>query len=349
MLLAIKTQPVQVAMNPSLATRDLREAIDLGLSVNWAVCNVGAMYPWGAGDYFAWGETEPKDEYTVANSVTLGKVLDGEKDGWGRRLKGSNDAASAQWKGTWRMPTIREMEELENLCQWIPTTVQGQKGYQVVGPSGNSIFLPLTGYKKGTDHLEPEQCQFWGSSIPIYGNKDKADFMAYPPLLDKDASRAIGRCVRPVDGASVKDMPNYGYLTLPELEPINPEIRHFINQSVLPTFSVDWKTKQSMKELPGILIMEFLPGEKEDETKLGFINDTQQLWCFGGSPPLGCFQHKGYWIVVYDKKNLSGKHLRFTGHTRTLTYRILSHFFCLDGTQEWHYSLRNEQGQGLRE
>ena len=124
--------------------------VDLGLSVKWATCNVGATSPEDYGDYFAWGETETKSEYTEENSATYGLSISqlesqGYIDGAGN-LNPQYDAAAANWGGDWRMPTVAEMWELINNCTWTWTTQNGVSGYNVEGPNGNSIFLPAAGY-----------------------------------------------------------------------------------------------------------------------------------------------------------------------------------------------------------
>ena len=118
--------------------------VDLGLSVKWATCNVGANAPEEYGDYFAWGETSPKAEYTEENSLTYGKDMSD--------ISGNPqyDAATANWGGDWRMPTYSEQEELLNNCTWTWTTQNGVNGYNVKGPNGNSIFLPAAGIRHGS-------------------------------------------------------------------------------------------------------------------------------------------------------------------------------------------------------
>ena len=98
------------------------------------------------GDYYAWGETETKSEYTEGNSATYGLSISelqsqGYIDGEGN-LNPQYDAATANWGGDWRMPTKAELNELLNNCTWTWTTQNGHKGYKVTGPNGNSIFLP---------------------------------------------------------------------------------------------------------------------------------------------------------------------------------------------------------------
>ncbi|MCD7721398.1 MAG: hypothetical protein LUI09_04120 [Prevotellaceae bacterium] len=118
--------------------------VDLGLSVKWATCNVGASSPSDYGDYYAWGETKPKSEYTEENYLLRGKSV-GKIAGDVRY-----DAASANWGGTWRLPTSKEVEELINKCKAVWTTRNGHNGLEVTGPNGNSIFLPAAGDKSGT-------------------------------------------------------------------------------------------------------------------------------------------------------------------------------------------------------
>ena len=114
--------------------------VDLGLSVLWATCNVGATTPDEFGDYFAWGEIEPKLSYNEDNSLTymkeVGVVIAGDP---------KLDAATAIMGEGWRMPLYDEMDELCTQCTWEWETVEGSQGYRITGPNGNSIFLPAAG------------------------------------------------------------------------------------------------------------------------------------------------------------------------------------------------------------
>ena len=118
------------------------EWVDLGLSVKWATCNVGASKPSDYGNYYAWGETKTKPTYTEENSKTYGKSSYNYDIGG----KSSVDAARANWGGTWRLPTMAECQELVDKCTWTPTTQGGSNGCRVSGPNGNSIFLPAAGF-----------------------------------------------------------------------------------------------------------------------------------------------------------------------------------------------------------
>ncbi len=160
--------------------QDVREYVDLGLPSGtlWATCNVGASSPEDYGKYFAWGEVLPKTSYDwseygdykwgIYNSSTspnYGMTKYNKTDGK-TTLDASDDAAQVNWGGDWRMPTYAEQEELVTKCTWIWTTQNGVKGCKVVGPNGNSIFLPATGYRNGDGLYQEESCgYYWSSSL----------------------------------------------------------------------------------------------------------------------------------------------------------------------------------------
>lgn len=127
---------------PTSGTINGHDWIDLGLAsgTKWATCNVGATSPTEYGEYYAWGEIYTKLEYTKDNCITHGIHMDD--------ISGNPeyDVARYKWEATWRMPTKAEMKELEEDCEWIATTNNGVYGMKVVGPNGNSIFLPAGGH-----------------------------------------------------------------------------------------------------------------------------------------------------------------------------------------------------------
>lgn len=123
------------------------EVVDLGLSVYWASCNLGASKPEEYGDYYAWGETSPKANYTESTYSYYNSSTTEYMD-IGSEISGTEyDAAHVNLGGDWRMPTKAEMQELINKCTWEWTQIEGVNGYKVTGPSGNSIFLPAAGRK----------------------------------------------------------------------------------------------------------------------------------------------------------------------------------------------------------
>ena len=166
--------------------------VDLGLSVKWATCNVGANSPEEYGQYFAWGETSPKTVFTEENSLTNKKHMED--------FSGDEqyDAAAANWGGGWRMATSDEYTELINDCTWV---LVENEGYKVTGPNGNSIFIPTSGFYNGSS-LDNSGTYSW-SSTPCneYDNDVQskafciyADFIFVSNLAD----RYVGATVRPV-------------------------------------------------------------------------------------------------------------------------------------------------------
>ena len=168
--------------------------VDLGLSVRWATCNVGASSPSDYGNYYAWGETTTKSSYTVGNSKTRG-VSPGDISGSTRY-----DAATANWGSGWRMPTRAEFKELVDKCTWEWTSRGGHDGYEVTGPNGKSIFLPAAGLRYGTSLDDAGGNGYYWSSTP-YGSFAQIAYSLYfnsgSHLVDWYASN-LGRSVRPV-------------------------------------------------------------------------------------------------------------------------------------------------------
>ena len=186
-------QQLESSSSPSSGTINGHRYVDLGLSVKWATCNVGASSPSDYGDYFAWGETSPKYSYTRENSVTYKKNI-GDIAGNARY-----DAARANWGSSWRLPTGSECQELVDRCTWTWTTQGGHEGYKVTGRNGNSIFLPAAGWRNGSSlDNAGEYGRYW-SSLPGEDNTD-----AYNLLFDSGCQnvfwyyRSLGRSVRPV-------------------------------------------------------------------------------------------------------------------------------------------------------
>lgn len=140
--------------------------VDLGLSsgLKWATCNVGADSPEDYGNYYAWGETETKAEYTEDNSDTFGQQLNDISG------NAQYDAATANWGGSWRMPTRDEIKELMYNCSWTPETQNGVDGFKVTGNNGNYIFIPASGYRDGSSSYIYGECYYWSSTPHQYSN-----------------------------------------------------------------------------------------------------------------------------------------------------------------------------------
>ena len=170
--------------------------VDLGLpsGKKWATCNVGATSAEDYGDYFAWGETSPKAEYTWENSVTYGEQMSDISG------NAQYDAATANWGGSWRMPTKDEMQELVDHCEWEWTQVNGVNGLKVVGPNGSCIFLPAAGGRYGTSLYDDGYDGYYWSSTPVYFNAYYAcnlDFFNGGECVGFN-NRSHGLTVRPI-------------------------------------------------------------------------------------------------------------------------------------------------------
>ena len=192
------------------------EAVDLGLSVKWATCNVGADTPEGYGDYFAWGETELKSNYSWSTyewgngSHDMTKYCNDSSFGYNgftdnkTVLDLEDDAAHVNWGGSWRMPTDAEWAELCRNCTWTWATQNGVNGYRVTskktGYTDKSIFLPAAGLWDNTDLYNVGTIGYYWTS-PLYTESpDNAwcvDFDSGDCYFSGDI-RFIGFSVRPV-------------------------------------------------------------------------------------------------------------------------------------------------------
>lgn len=171
------------------------EWVDLGLSVKWATCNVGAYRPEDFGYYFAWGEVVEKTSYTEGNSKTYGNSSYGDIGG-----DSGLDAARVNWGDSWRLPTKAECEELVDKCTWKWITQNGVKGFKVTASNGNSIFLPAAGYNIGSSLSNAGERGYYWSSAPYGSNSSRAyGFLFRSEYYGVNwGSRRFGRSVRPV-------------------------------------------------------------------------------------------------------------------------------------------------------
>ncbi len=204
-----------------IGSGDEHEYVDLGLPSGtlWATCNVGASSPQDIGLYFAWGETEGHgidlsdgysfswENYKWGNSISelltlFSKYnfkpetgLDGYIDGK-FILDPEDDAAYVNWGSEWRTPSKAQFDELKEKCTWTQTMVQGVDGYKVTGPSGNSIFLPVTGWR--LEDMLLDGGAYWTRT----SNPDDAGGAFYYGWDEwgeyEFGGRLNGQCVRPV-------------------------------------------------------------------------------------------------------------------------------------------------------
>ena len=193
---------------------DEHEWVDLGLPSGtlWATCNVGASAPEEYGDYFAWGETAPKDYYFWStykwcngSEMTLTKYCNNSDYGYNgfvdnkAELDPEDDAAYVNWGSSWRMPTAEQQQELYEKCSSVWTRQNGMYGRLFTGPNGNTLFLPLAGYRLFESLLYAGSRGHYYSRTLYSSNPDEAYFI----YIDSGSvcwgyGRYYGRTVRAV-------------------------------------------------------------------------------------------------------------------------------------------------------
>ena len=196
---------------PAEPKRPPMEYVDLGLSVKWAKWNLGATAPEESGYFFAWGETSPKSEYESDNyrfsEKGKGLVKYNSKDNYGsvvdnlKQLELCDDAAHVILGGDWRMPTAKEIKELNDNCSFSRATINGVKGSKVKskkkGYTDRWIFFPDTGFKSGEEVLGCKEGFYWTSSL--YTRRPDCGLMIFCNNWDDDRSdRYHGLAIRPV-------------------------------------------------------------------------------------------------------------------------------------------------------
>ena len=190
-------------------------AVDMGLSVKWANMNLGASKPEEFGDYYAWGETDPKKEgvWSEYKFLVSGNSNDNyifskynTQDSHGAVdnktvLDLEDDVAHVTLGGNWRIPTAEEWTELRTNCARIWTMRNGVNGYKVTGPNGNSIFLSAAGFWDGSLNLVDVGSHGWYSSSSLGTD---GPYNAWILMFDSDGEfggnfpRYWGYSVRPV-------------------------------------------------------------------------------------------------------------------------------------------------------
>ena len=170
------------------------EYVDLGLSVMWATCNVGANSPEEGGDYFAWGEVTPKEEYIIENYIFQNAeygytkyVYDSISTYFDDKitLDKCDDAARYNMGGSWRMPTIDEIKELIQNTTFINTTYKGVNGVRFFSKiNGNSIFLPSYVNRDGQNYY----VNYWSSSLCSKENYGDGGYYGAYALHNADLS-----------------------------------------------------------------------------------------------------------------------------------------------------------------
>lgn len=190
------------------------EYVDLGLPSGtlWATRNLGAENYYESGDYFAWGETQGYKSGKTDFTWRTYSLSEGDSDTAMKHyvlsekygvvdslvmLSFDDDAAQAHWGKDWQMPSIMQFSELMNAdnCTWKWTSRSGVVGYEVVSRrNGNSLFLPASGYREGTELKKTNFGYYWSNSLN-WSFSNQADY-----LFIKDANSGLFDNVRTYAG-----------------------------------------------------------------------------------------------------------------------------------------------------
>ena len=196
-------------INDNIGT--VAEVVDLGLSVKWASWNVGADKPEGLGNLYAWGELEPKTDYSTStykfysNGYTKYGSVDNKY-----QLDSEDDVAKQKWGDKWRIPTIEEQKELKEKCTFTKTELNGVPVTKVTGPNGNFIYFPYPGNFTGTTlYFENSIGSYWSSDLESDSYAKDLDFLSGMPDLNGD-SRYHGQSIRPVYAEATTSKDDFG-------------------------------------------------------------------------------------------------------------------------------------------
>lgn len=300
------------------------EAVDLGLSVNWASVNVGAENDWEIGNRYAWGELEPKSYYDWTNYLLCtGGYYNmtryctnssyGQVDGL-LRLTSADDIASVTYGGGWRMPTYSEMKELIDDCSWRWTTRNGIKGYEVTGTNQNSIFIPVNGQFDESGITWKEKVYLWTSETDgtYWGHSLCAS--SYSVAMASN-HRHDGLCVRAV-------YPKSSVTPDPEL----PDVDHI-------DLSASETANSYIVETAGDYMFKAVRGNSSET--VGAVKGVKVLWESYGTqttPEAGDIVYD----VEYDNGNIM---FSATGARGNAVIAAYSDRACSDGNVLWSWHI----------
>jgi len=202
--------------HPTLYTTEKQNqiAIDLGLSVKWATCNIGANKPEEYGNYYGWGEPTGTDVFDDSEPVDkLNKRFPARADRFlppYSIINTSRDIANYNWGEKWRMPTKKEAQELIDKCEiQYHKSIIGKKIVKVIGPNGNFIIIPSAGFLDGTrgnwklDHHEYSIYLYIGelysSSVSTYGYENEGAYLFIGDTYDKKYDKVKEKKVNAIE------------------------------------------------------------------------------------------------------------------------------------------------------
>lgn len=189
-----------------LTRREVRQygnvkAVDLGLSVLWADCNVGGSSESPTGGLYGWADpTGEKVSQIVTDYLDVAEDFSIKTP---QNISGTKyDIATAKWGQGWKMPSKKEWKELIEKCKWTKEKAFHVYGYRVEGPNGNSIFLPNTGLRFGETISNTNAGYYWTSEM-VLNDRECACYYYFDreKYNDNVSTRNYvysGRAVRPI-------------------------------------------------------------------------------------------------------------------------------------------------------
>lgn len=181
-----QTATIDVTVIPSLTNcpdDHHPHMIDLGLpsGIKWSCCNVGSTSPEGLGGYYAWAETEEKDNYSWSTYL----YCDGTQETCqflGNITGTTYDVAHVKWGSAWRMPTGHEADELRSNCNVETITYSNLVFDKFTGPNGNSIFIPYAGSMWYASNNEIGE-QLWCWTSDQHSNRSSAQYLRQTGIM----------------------------------------------------------------------------------------------------------------------------------------------------------------------
>lgn len=221
------------------------EAVDLGLSVKWASCNIGASSPSEYGKLYGWGDptgnltTETLDDYPSANPPAS--------------ICGTEyDIATTNWGSDWRMPTQTEFEELASKCDWEWTEMNGINGMKVTGQNGNSIFLPAVASRTGenvSNQVGQRGC-YWSGILW----ENNINFVSYLYFYSNADNVQPARSNRRYIGMSVRAVANDGNAGIMDIENSDNDFSVSIYERTIVLNGIDDNSKVYVYDIMGNLL-----------------------------------------------------------------------------------------------
>lgn len=283
------------------------QVVDLGLSVYWATCNLGADAPEEGGDRYAWGETKTKtkggkDDYSYYDSNTETYIDIGQD------ISGTEyDAATVNLGSDWKMPTATEMGELYNNCKWEWTQINGVNGYKVTGKNGNSIFFPKGDYWTASKGYTKEDA----TALVLYSSTYKS--------ISETTDRYYLVYIRPVStnpNAGMDDIDHSNdYLVTDKISVEFVGTSTYISNGILLSGTMQWKIINNSSE-PITL------------TRIYVKDDDDQTWGnnqLSGDEPLAAGESKVYTVKI-DFGMTSPVNVRFKYIYNHKRYSVITNY-----------------------